>query len=271
MYRWWVFVHLLGVFGLVLSHGVSVFALLRIRAESDPRRVAYLIELSGASMPAFYASLLFLLIGGVGAGFNGDWWDSGWIWTAIVLLFLTFGLMSAIAGPYFRKLGVVATSRADGSDVVSEEEFARLRRSPRGWTISAIGFGGFLLILILMFWKPSIPLIDSESEAAPPAPASTAVPDDGAATVSLAAEVSTFSPTELSAPAGEPFDLVFDNRDSGVPHNVSISDDAGTSVFTGEVFNGVSTQSYRIPALQAGTYPFLCDVHPDMTGTLTVA
>ncbi|MEX2273964.1 MAG: cupredoxin domain-containing protein [Actinomycetota bacterium] len=270
MYRWWVFVHLLGVFGLVLSHGVSVFALLRIRAESDPRRVAYLIELSGASMPAFYASLLFLLIGGVGAGFNGDWWDSGWIWTAIVLLFLTFGLMSAIAGPYFRKLGTVAASRADGSDAVSEEEFARLRRSSTGWTISAIGFGGFLLILILMFWKPSIPLIDSDSAAAPPAPAATAVPDDGAHAVNVSAQINTFIPGDLTAPADEPFNLVFDNRDSGVPHNVSISDDAGTTVFTGEVFNGVSTRTYRVPALQAGTYPFVCDVHPDMTGALTV-
>lgn len=270
MYRWWVFVHLLGVFGLVLSHGVSVFALLRIRAESDPKRVAYLIELSGTSMPAFYASLLFLLIGGVGAGFNGDWWDSGWIWAAIVLLFLTFGLMSAIAGPYFRKLALVATSRADGSDAVTEEEFTTLRRSSKGWAISAIGFGGFVLILILMFWKPSIPLIDSESPTAPAAPAATAVPDD-APVVEVAAETSTFSPQNLSAPADEAFNLVFDNRDSGVPHNVSISDDAGAVVLTGEVFNGVATRTYSVPALKAGTYPFVCDVHPDMTGTLTAA
>jgi plastocyanin len=27
---------------------------------------------------------------------------------------------------------------------------------------------------------------------------------------------------------------------------------------------------YQVPALPAGSYPFVCDVHPSMTGTLTV-
>ena len=27
---------------------------------------------------------------------------------------------------------------------------------------------------------------------------------------------------------------------------------------------------YQVPALKAGTYPFVCIVHPNMTGTLTV-
>jgi plastocyanin len=268
MYRWWVFVHLLGVFGLVTSHGVSVFALLRIRGERDPARVVHLIELSGSSMPAFYASLLFLLIGGIGAGFNGDWWDSGWIWLSLVLLLVTFGLMSAIAGPYFRKLTLVATSRADGSDTVTEE-FTELRRSSTGWTISVIGFGGFLLILMMMFWKPSLPFFDSSAPST--TPAATAAPDDDAPSVEIAAQVNTFVPADLEAPAGRAFNLVFDNQDSGVPHNIVIEDAQGTAVFTGEVFNGVAVRTYSVPALEPGTYPFLCEVHPDMTGTLTAA
>ncbi|MEX0755954.1 MAG: cupredoxin domain-containing protein [Actinomycetota bacterium] len=269
MYRWWVFVHLLGVVGLVTSHGLSVFALLRIRAESDPARVTHLIEISGTSMPAFYVSLLFLLMGGVGAAFNGDWWGEGWIWYSLILLLVTFGLMSAIAGPYFRKLGLVATSRADGSDTVSEEEFTRLRRSSTGWTISLIGFGGFLLILTMMFWKPVLPFFVSSGPEA--APAAATVPDDGSPVVEISAQVSTFVPADITAPAGEGFNLVFDNQDSGVPHNVAIGDDAGGAVFTGEVFNGVATKTYQVPPLQAGDYTLVCDVHPDMTGTLTVA
>ena len=33
---------------------------------------------------------------------------------------------------------------------------------------------------------------------------------------------------------------------------------------------GVTTTTYTVPALPAGTYPFICTVHPNMTGTLTV-
>ncbi len=55
-----------------------------------------------------------------------------------------------------------------------------------------------------------------------------------------------------------------------MPHNVDIKDASGTSVFKGDIFPGVATKNYDVPALKAGTYPFTCDVHPNMTGTLTV-
>ena len=77
-----------------------------------------------------------------------------------------------------------------------------------------------------------------------------------------------FSPTEVSAPADAPFEIVFDNQE-GVPHNMAISDSTGASVFKGEI---VSSQkvTYSVPALAAGAYPFICEVHPDMKGTITV-
>ena len=37
----------------------------------------------------------------------------------------------------------------------------------------------------------------------------------------------------------------------------------------GEIFAGVGQRDYAVPALAAGTYQFLCTVHPNMTGTLT--
>ena len=44
---------------------------------------------------------------------------------------------------------------------------------------------------------------------------------------------------------------------------------SGAKVFKGEI---VSSQkvTYQVPALAAGTYPFICEVHPDMKGTITV-
>jgi plastocyanin len=51
---------------------------------------------------------------------------------------------------------------------------------------------------------------------------------------------------------------------------VEIKDSSGTSVFKGEIFSGVAKKTYDIPALAAGTYQFICTVHPNMAGTLTV-
>ena len=38
----------------------------------------------------------------------------------------------------------------------------------------------------------------------------------------------------------------------------------------GQVVTGVTVAKYDVPALAAGTYPFMCTVHPNMTGTLKV-
>ena len=74
----------------------------------------------------------------------------------------------------------------------------------------------------------------------------------------------------MTAPADKPFVIEFDNQDPSTPHNIEIKDSTGAVKFTGATFNGVATQPYQVPALAAGTYPFLCTVHPTMTGTLTV-
>ncbi|HXU85362.1 MAG TPA: cupredoxin domain-containing protein, partial [Verrucomicrobiae bacterium] len=79
-----------------------------------------------------------------------------------------------------------------------------------------------------------------------------------------------FDTNQLDAPASQGWTLVFDNNDPGVPHNVEILDATGASVFRGDVVTGPTTVSYQVPALAAGLYKFLCDVHPTMTGTLTV-
>ena len=41
-------------------------------------------------------------------------------------------------------------------------------------------------------------------------------------------------------------------------------------MFKGDIFNGPDKRTYNVPALEAGAYAFVCSVHPNMTGTLTV-
>ncbi|MEX0790097.1 MAG: hypothetical protein WD178_04905 [Actinomycetota bacterium] len=73
MHQWWVYLHLAGVFGFLITHGVSVAVTFRLRTERDPAKVQALLGLSSASLPGFYPSLALLLVGGVLAGFSGRW------------------------------------------------------------------------------------------------------------------------------------------------------------------------------------------------------
>lgn len=86
----------------------------------------------------------------------------------------------------------------------------------------------------------------------------------------LAAKGVAFDTKTLVVPAGRPFDLVFNNNDAGVPHNVQIDDSSArtTTLFDGDVVTGVTSVTYHVPALQPGTYYFLCKIHPNMNGTV---
>jgi plastocyanin len=79
-----------------------------------------------------------------------------------------------------------------------------------------------------------------------------------------------FAPAALNAPAGTPFDIAFTNADTAIPHNVTISTDAGTPLFSGQIITGVATVTYVVPALPAGDFILGCVVHPAMSGTVTV-
>ena len=92
----------------------------------------------------------------------------------------------------------------------------------------------------------------------------------GTTVVDVKAQNVAFTTTEISAPAGVTFQIKFDNEDASVQHNVEIKDSSGKSLFKGDLVTGVNTTTYTVPALPAGSYPFNCSVHPNMTGTLTV-
>jgi len=104
----------------------------------------------------------------------------------------------------------------------------------------------------------------ASASASPTASASSGNGD----VVEVEAEGIAFTTPEVTAPADTPFQILFKNQDAGLPHNIEIKDAAGASLFKGAVFNGVAEQTYDAPALAAGDYPFLCNVHPTMTGTI---
>ena len=119
----------------------------------------------------------------------------------------------------------------------------------------------------------SEPAMSATPAAAGPASVAPSLPGTTAATgalLDISAQNIAFDTNHLDAPAGQAFVLEFANNDPGVPHNVEIKDANGASMFKGQIITGPAKASYQVPALAAGSYTFVCDVHPNMTGTLTV-
>jgi len=96
-------------------------------------------------------------------------------------------------------------------------------------------------------------------------------PDGEVPVVELVAQDIAFNPTDLTVPAGVPFQIAFDNRDAGQQHNVAIYDNpdfSGTVLFEGQLVTGPAQTTYDVDPLAPGPYSFLCVVHPTMTGQI---
>ena len=97
--------------------------------------------------------------------------------------------------------------------------------------------------------------------------------EGGAGGITVVAEQLAFSPTEVEVPADAPTTIMLDNRDDvGTfgQHNLAVyqDDSYAAQIATTELISGPGTGSVELPALAEGAYPFRCDVHPQMTGTV---
>lgn len=161
MYRWWVFLHVVGGFGFFMAHGASAAAAIRLRSERNLERVRALLDLSAATLGGMYGSLLLLLIGGIVSGFLGDWWGEGWIWTAIGVLLLIMGAMYGLASNYYNRVreavGIQTYQQKKQGVEPGAPDLERmdaLLTSARPVVIMVVGLGGLLVILWLMILKP---------------------------------------------------------------------------------------------------------------------
>ena len=163
--------------------------------------------------------------------------------------------------------------------------FASLPRL-RSWVIKGVLVVGALLLAVgavtSMAVSGELEEIFKREEAAPEAGPGTPAeegegesPGTGPAPgpgPSITANGIAFDKTELQLPAGQETPLPFDNKDVGIPHNVSIyTEQGGEPLFAGEIITGPAKVDYSVPALDPGSYYFQCDVHPNMSGTVTVA
>jgi plastocyanin len=96
----------------------------------------------------------------------------------------------------------------------------------------------------------------------------------GATTTTVTASNIAFDTSTIDLPAGESSTIHFANDDAGVQHNIAIypsADDLANPPFRGEVITGPDEIDYAIDPLEAGEYYFQCDIHPTMSGTVSVS
>lgn len=161
MYNWLVYIHVAGALGFMMAHGVSASVAFALRRERHPERVRALLELSANSYGLLYLSLLVILVSGVSVTFLGGFWNRGWIWASLVLLIAISATMGALGGRYYgearKAAGLPYHDRgkafpAQPARSPEEVEAALAKANPI--LLAAIGFGGLLVIVWLMMFKP---------------------------------------------------------------------------------------------------------------------
>ncbi|MGZ8582679.1 MAG: hypothetical protein ACXWXN_05080 [Actinomycetota bacterium] len=155
MYRLWVLMHLVGVAGFLAAHGVSMYAMLAVRAaDHDRERILEWCEASKRITMPMYLSFGLLLLGGVAAGIDGALFAQWWLLGSLLLLLLLTASMSVVASPYMKRLREGCTRWADGSYTMSDEELRATLGGPATTITAATGGLGLLVILYLMVFKP---------------------------------------------------------------------------------------------------------------------
>jgi len=155
MYRVWVFVHLVGVAGFLVTHGVSMWALFAVRAvDGDRDRILDWCETSKRTTMPMYISFGLLLLGGVAAGIDGALFAEWWLLGSLFLLLVLTALMSVVATPHMKRIREGCTRWADGTYTMSDDELRAALEGPATTITVASGSAGLLVILYLMVFKP---------------------------------------------------------------------------------------------------------------------
>jgi len=146
------YLHIISIFGFLLSHGVSVQVAFALKREQDLHKIRILLSLSRAPYLLMIMSLLASIVFGVIAGFQGHWWNSGWIWVSIALLVVIFTLMYFFGTNIFGAARNALELPSDPSG--TNKELLKILEKNNPVLLTIIGYGGYAIIAWLMIFKP---------------------------------------------------------------------------------------------------------------------
>lgn len=202
---------------------------------------------------------------------------SPWPFLAPVGLFFIvagfiFGPVLIVAGLIMGAIAAIGWLRDADRELVDVEAHGHAtpatRDPERVWPSALVpiytGVAALALAITLLPWALTLLPSGAADDVAGPPPVE--MPFVSASTVT------EFEITEIATFADRPFQLEFENKQAGVPHNVAIYESAAqeTELFLGQIFDGPDTRIYEVGPLAAGEYFYVCSVHPPMIGTLYV-
>jgi plastocyanin len=89
--------------------------------------------------------------------------------------------------------------------------------------------------------------------------------------ITVVATDNKFDKTALTVPVGKEVTVTFENKGSAIHnwHLQGVKDKNGKDITT-QLIAGGKTETVSFVIDKAGTYEYMCDVHPEMRGKLTV-
>ncbi len=159
IYQLVVFLHVIGLFGFLMAHGVAAGVYFALRRERHVDRLGLLLQLSTGAARVMLLSLLTLIISGVVAGFMGQWWSRGWIWLSLICLIALWAAMGGLGSRFLNKVrhGIGLPSsygQPPQAGPLSAAELDALLNQAQPARLALIGFGGLAVIAWLMMFKP---------------------------------------------------------------------------------------------------------------------
>ncbi len=118
--------------------------------------------------------------------------------------------------------------------------------------------------------------VEEQTRPSTLATSSDATPAPDAQQVTIVARDFAFGIDRISVEENRPVVITFENEDDGIPHNWSLyeSEDASRSgsepIAGSAIADGPLVQKITFDPPPSGSYYFICDVHPNMAGTLVV-
>ena len=161
LYPWVVFGHVFTVILALGAHGVSAYAIFRVKAERDRSRLAAILDLSASSVIAAGILLLVAIALGIVAAIMGGHFSRFWPWAAIIVTVVVIGVMTPFAaiplsgvrtalGMPLRGDKPTDPPRVPGTDAELEAAIAKVRPA----IPTSVGIVGIGILIWLMEAKP---------------------------------------------------------------------------------------------------------------------